>query len=106
MYYDQPPLNYAISVIELKKRHNILCIPLIFQNNQYFIGFKHPAGGPKQKSSLGGPPLQSFSVDRGRARAIMVMILMMMMIVMVMMMTMASFGISWSALELKCFVLP
>jgi len=45
---------------------------LIFQNHEYFIGFKRPAGGPKQKSSLGGPPLQSLSVDRGRAGAILI----------------------------------
>ena len=63
------------------------------------------AGDLKQKPSPGGPPLQTLSVDRGREGAIMVMILMMMMIMMMMMMIMASFGISWSALKLKCFVL-
>ena len=52
---------------------------MIFQNHQYFSCFKNPAGGPscpaaraQQESSLDGPPLQSLSVDRGRAGAIMI----------------------------------
>ena len=60
--------------------------PLIFQ--LIFHWFKRSGGRGQQKSSLGGPPLQSFSVDRGRARAIMVMILMMMMVMMMIMMMM------------------
>ena len=52
---------------------------MIFQNHQYFIGFKAPAGGcrlsggwAQQELSLDGPPLQSLSVDRGRAGAILI----------------------------------
>ena len=59
-------------MIQLKKAYKTLCISLIFQNHQYFINFKSPAGGPKQELSLDGPPLQSLSVDSGRAGAILI----------------------------------
>ena len=78
-YYDQPPLDYSLSVIQFKKAYKTLCISLIFQNHQYFISFKAPAGGcrlsggwAQQELSLDGPPLQSLSVDRGRAGAMLI----------------------------------
>ena len=58
--------------MQFKKAYKTLCISCIFPKHWYFISFKNPAGGPKQKSTLGGPPLQSLSVDRGRAGAILI----------------------------------
>ena len=71
-YYDQPPLDYSPFVIQFKKAYKTLCISLIFQKYQYFNGFKSPAARAQQELSLDGPPLQSLSVDRGRAGAILI----------------------------------
>ena len=66
-------------MIQFKKAYKTLCISSIFRNHQYLIRFKHRAGWPicpaaraQQDSSLDGPPLQSLSVDKGRAGAILI----------------------------------
>ena len=45
---------------------------MVVQKHQYVIGFTLLGKWGQQKSSLGGPPLQSLSMHRGRAGAILV----------------------------------
>ena len=74
-YYDQPPLDYSVFVIQLKKLIKLYVFHWFFKtiNISFALKLRQAGTGWAQPElTLDRPPLQSLSVDRGRAGAILI----------------------------------